>query len=241
MKNLAVCVRTSRAAVIASAVVACLVVGDGVNQASAQGFGRARSNLTGTYQLNTSQSDNPSTIADQVTRSLPGRDRPRLRNQVLQRLDAPQEFAIERRGQTITMASTNADRVTFEANGQAQVEQAANGRSIRTAASLVGDRLEINSTGDRAFDYQITVEPFNNGRSLRVTRSVSHVGLNQPVLSRSVYDRVSTDARLDMYSTGGNGQRPPSEAAQRRLPCRGRRGDLTCRTAPKSWPRSTTG
>ena len=125
MTNLAVRVRTSRAAVIASAAVACLVFGDGVNQASAQGFGRARSNLTGTYQLNTSQSDNPSTLADQVTQSLPGRDRPRLRTQILQRLDAPAEFAIERRGQTITMVSTNADRVTFEANGQAQVEQAA--------------------------------------------------------------------------------------------------------------------
>ena len=243
MTNLAVRVRTSRAAVLASAVVACLVVGDGVNQASAQGFGRARSNLTGTYQLNPSQSDNPSTVADQVTRSLPGRDRPRLRTQVLQRLDAPQEFAIERRGQTITMASTNADRVTFEANGQAQVEQAANGRSIRTAASLVGDRLEINSTGDRAFDYQITVEPFNNGRNLRVTRSVTHVGLNQPVVSRSVYDRVSTDARLDMYLDRRlpERQRPPRAAAQRRRPVRGPARRLTCRTAPKSWPRSTTG
>ena len=69
------------------------------------------------------------------------------------------------------MASTNADRVTFEANGQAQVEQTANGRSMRTIANLVGDRLEINSTGDRALDYQITVEPFNNGRNLRVTRT----------------------------------------------------------------------
>ena len=203
MKNLAVHVRTSRAAVLASAVAVCLVVGAGVDQASAQGFGRARSNLTGTYQLNAAQSDNPSTVADQITRSLPGRDRPRLRNQILQRLDAPAEFAIERRGQTITMVSTNADRVTFVANGQVQVEQAANGRSIRTAASLVGDRLEINSAGDRAEDYQITMEPFNNGRQLRVTRRVSAIGLNQPVVSRSVYDRVSTEARLDMYSTDG--------------------------------------
>ena len=203
MTNLTVPVRTGRAAILASAAVACLVVGAGVNQASAQGFGRARSNLTGTYQLNTSQSDNPSTLADQVTRSLPGRDRPQLRNQILQRLDAPEEFAIERRGRTITMASTNADRVTFEADGQAQVERAANGRSIRTVANLAGDRLEINSTGDRALDYQITIEPFNNGRNLRVTRQVSHTGLNQPVVSRSVYDRVSTDARLDMYSNGG--------------------------------------
>ena len=203
MTNFAVRVRTGRAAVLTSAAVACLVIGDGANQVSAQGLGRARSNLTGTYQLNTSQSDNPSTVADQVTRSLPGRDRPRLRDQIMQRLDAPTEFAIERRGQTITMASSNADRVTFDADGQAQVEPAANGRSIRTVANLSGDRLEINSTGDRALDYQLTIEPFNNGRNLRVTRRVSHNGLSQPVVSRSVYDRVSADARLDMYSDGG--------------------------------------
>ena len=203
MTNLAVHARPGRAALLAGAVAVCLVAGDSMTQASAQGFGRSRSNLTGTYQLNTAQSDNPSTLADQVTRSLPGRDRPRLRNQILQRLDAPGELAIERRGQTITMVSTNADRVTFEANGQAQVDQTPNGRSMRTTANLVGDRLEINSTGDRALDYQITVEPFNNGRNLRVTRRVSDVGLNQPVVARSVYDRVSTDARLDMYSTYG--------------------------------------
>ena len=194
--------RTSRVALVAGAIAACLIVSDVVSQASAQGLGRgrSRSNLTGTYQLNTSQSDNASNIADQVTRSLPGRDRPRLRTQILQRLEAPAEFAIERRGRTITMVSTNADQVTFEANGQAQVDQMGNGRSMRTVASLVGDRLEINSTGDRSLDYQITIEPFNSGRNLRVTRRVSDVGLNQQAVSRSVYDRVSTDARLDMYS-----------------------------------------
>ena len=215
MTNFAVRVRTGRAAVLTTAAVACLVIGDGANQVSAQGFGRARSNLTGTYQLNTSQSDNPSTVADQVTRSLPGRDRPRLRDQIMQRLDAPTEFAIERRGQTITMASSNADRVTFDANGQAQVEPAANGRSIRTVANLSGDRLEINSTGDRALDYQLTIEPFNNGRNLRVTRRVSHNGLTQPVVSSSVYDRVSTDARLDMYSDGGFPTAPDRPARPR--------------------------
>ena len=199
MTNLAVLVRTSRVAIVAGAMAACLTVSDGVSQASAQGFGRGRSNLTGTYQLNVAQSDNTSTVADQVTRSLPGRDRPRLRNQILQRLDAPEDLAIERNGRTITMVSNNADRVTFEANGQAQVEQLANGRSMRTTASLAGDRLTINSTGDRAFDYQLTLEPINGGRSLRVTRRVSDEGLNQPVVSRSVYDKVSNEARLDMY------------------------------------------
>jgi hypothetical protein len=204
MNKIAVHVRTSRVALIAAGVAACVIVGDAVNQASAQGFGRRGSNLTGTYQLNTSQSDNASDVADQVTRSLPGRDRPRLRTQILRRLDAPAELAIERRGRTITMVSSNADRVTFEANGQPQVEQMANGRSMRTVASIVGERLEINSSGDRALDYQLTFEPFNGGRSLRVTRRVSDVGFSQPVVSRSVYDKVANEARLDMYSTYGN-------------------------------------
>jgi hypothetical protein len=199
MTNLAVQVRTSRVALVAGAMAACLAVSDGASQASAQGFGRGRTNLTGTYQLNVAQSDNSTTVADQVTRSLPGRDRPRLRNQILQRLDAPEDLAIERNGRTITMVSNNADRVTFEANGQAQVEELPNGRSMRTTANLVGDRLEITSSGDRAFDYQLTLEPINGGRSLRVTRRVSDVGLSQPVISRSVYDKVSNDARLDMY------------------------------------------
>ena len=205
MINHAVRVRTSRTAFVAAAVAACLVAAD-VNPASAQ-FGRGRSNLTGTYQLNTSQSDNASTIADQVTRATPGRERPRVRTQILRRLDSPSELAIERNGQSITMVSSNADRVTFDANGQAQVEPGPNGQQIRTVANLSGDRLEINSSGDRSFDYQLTIEPFNSGRSLRVTRRVSDVGLSQPVVSRSVYDRVSTEARLDMYSDYGDRNR----------------------------------
>jgi hypothetical protein len=215
MINLAVRVRTSRTAFVAAAVAACLVVGD-VNQASAQFYGRGRSNLTGTYQLNTSQSDNSSSIADQVTRSLPGRDRPNRRTQILRRLDSPNELAIERNGQSITMVSSNADRVTFEANGQTQFEQGPNGRQIRTVASLSGDRLDINSTGDRSFDYQLTIEPFNGGRSLRVTRRVSDVGLSQPVIARSVYDRVSNEARLDMYSDYGNNRNGSNRTARQR-------------------------
>jgi hypothetical protein len=199
MTKLALRARGQRSGLLALAIAACVVASDGFTQVDAQGFGRGRASLTGTYQLNTSLSDNASTLADQVTRSMPGRDRPRLRNQILRRLDAPEELAIDRNGRSITLASTSADRVTFEANGQAHTEQV-NGRSMRTVANLVGDRLEINSTGDRSMDYQLTFEPLNGGRSLRVTRRVTDPGLSQPVVARSVYDRVSTDARLDLYN-----------------------------------------
>jgi hypothetical protein len=56
MSTLSVAVRTSRTRLLscfAAAMVVSLVAGDSVNQAWAQGFGRGRSNLTGTYRLNT--------------------------------------------------------------------------------------------------------------------------------------------------------------------------------------------
>jgi hypothetical protein len=109
MINLVVRKRSSRVALVAGAIAACLIVSDAVSQASAQGVGRSRSNLTGTYQLNTSQSDDSSAIADRVTRSLPARDRTRLRTQILQRLESLHSSGIQQlsRGTGVSPALTS--------------------------------------------------------------------------------------------------------------------------------------
>ncbi len=163
--------------------------------------GYAANRLTGTYRLNQARSDNPATVADRVTRGLPGGgEQQRRRNMLLRRLEAPESLALERNGRTITMASTRAAQITFEADGRAQTEQTRNGRSIRTSATLSGERLVINSEGDRASDFQVTFEPLNNGRSLRVTRRISDEALTQPVVANSVYEKTSDTAQLDLYS-----------------------------------------
>ena len=180
-----------------------IVGADGFTTTEAQSRSRANTGtLNGTYELNVAASDNVSNIADQVTASLPARDRQRMQRSILRRLEAPDSLAIERRGRTITMASSNAEPVTFEANGQAQSEQVRNGRTMRTTTTLVGDRLNVSTTGDRSVSYQASFEPLDGGRRLRVTRRVSDDGLGQTAVARSIYDRVSTDARLDMYSAG---------------------------------------
>jgi hypothetical protein len=158
--------------------------------------------LTGTYRLNQARSDNPSTTADRVTRDLPDRDQRRLRNAVMQRLEAPDSLAIERDGRTITLASTHAAQVTFEADGREQIEQSRNGRRIRTTATLSGERLVVTTEGDRSVDYQVTFEPIDNGRSLRVTRRITDEGLRQPVVAKSVYDKTSDIPQLTGYSGG---------------------------------------
>ena len=160
--------------------------------------------LTGAYRLNQSRSDNPATVADRVARNLPGGDRQRLRNSVMRRLEAPESLAIERRGRAITIASSRAAQVTFEADGREQTEQSPNGRSMRTKATLNGERLVVSTEGDRSIDYQIIFEPINNSRSLRVTRRITDEGLRQQVVANSVYEKTSDVAQLDIYSGARN-------------------------------------
>ena len=156
--------------------------------------------LTGTYRLNQARSDNAATTADRVTRNLPAGEQQRLRNAVMRRLETPESLAIERDGRTITLASSQAAQVTFEADGREQIEQSRNGRQIRTNATLSGDRLVVSTEGDRSVDYQVTFEPIDNGRRLRVTRRITHEDLRQAVVAKSVYDKTSNTPQFNVYS-----------------------------------------
>jgi hypothetical protein len=159
--------------------------------------GVVRNPLTGAYRLNQARSDDPERTADRVTRDLRGDNQRRLRTVVLRRLEAPETLDIERDGRTITIASSRAAQVTFEADGREQIEQSRNGRRVRTTVTLFGDRLVVNTEGDRAVDYQVTFEPIERGRRLRVTRRITDEDLRQAVVAKSVYDKISDTPRLD--------------------------------------------
>jgi hypothetical protein len=56
------------------------------------------------------------------------------------------------------------------------------------------------SCANRSIDYQVTFEPLDNVRSLRVTRRITDEGLTQPVVANSVYDKTSDVAQWNLYS-----------------------------------------
>jgi hypothetical protein len=112
----------------------------------------AATRLTGTYRLDTARSDSASIAATQATRGLPFQQGQRLHAIITRRLESPEMIAIERRGRSITMASTRAPRVDFEADGRDRIEQMRAGRTVRVNAALYGDQLVISSTGDRGND-----------------------------------------------------------------------------------------
>ncbi|MFL6216462.1 MAG: YMGG-like glycine zipper-containing protein [Blastocatellia bacterium] len=174
----------------------------------------AAARLSGTFQLNASQSDDARSIVERAVRTLPNNDRQRVSDALMRRVDAPEMLSIDRQGRTVMLASSRVPQLTFEADGQEHTETYPNSnRTSRVVATLTGDQLTINSTGDRATDFSVTFDPINNGRQLRVTRRLYSERLNQPIVVQSTYDQVSPTARWDI-TTGSpayGGNRYPND------------------------------
>jgi hypothetical protein len=159
--------------------------------------------LTGTYRLDATRSDDARNIAESAVRNLPYRDRQRILDSLTARLESPTALAIDRRGRSVTIASSRAPQFTFEANGVDRVETGSNGRTVRVRSTLNGDQLIVASSGDRDSDFSVTFDSIENGRRLRVTRRISDINLSTPVTVVSVYEKTSDIAQLDIYNNGG--------------------------------------
>jgi hypothetical protein len=174
--------------------------------------GRLDGRITGTYRLNRSNSDD---VAQVVTRSInvyPPTDRERVQRVLERRLTSPDMLAIERSGRTVTIASSNAPQVSFDANGVAQSETNARGRVIRTTASLAGDTVTIAYEGDRTNDFYVTFMPVGNNQ-LRVTRRIYLENRNEQVTVTSVYDKIDNVAQWSTVNSGSTsaGNYPSNE------------------------------
>ena len=157
------------------------------------------SRLTGTYRLDSTRGEDARAAADRATNDLPQGARERVFEDVATRLESPDMLAIERRGSTVTIASSRASRITFDADGQERGETLGDGRTVRSRASLNGDRLEVISSGDRGRDFSVTFESLDNGRRLGVTRQIYSDQLDQPIVVKSFYDKSSDLAQWNVY------------------------------------------
>lgn len=161
------------------------------------------SNLTGTYQLDASRSENVSEIADSAVNNN-NINSDSNRSDLEQKLESPDQIAIDVRGNNVVFASSKASPVTLLANGQERSENI-DGRTIRLRATLRNDELVIASIGGET-DYTITFSSTDNGRSMKVSRRVTTDYLNQTVFAESVYNKTDEVAGLGIdngnYSTG---------------------------------------
>jgi hypothetical protein len=168
--------------------------------------------LTGTYRLNAALSNKPRTVANNATRHLQRDQRQRVSNNLLNRLTPPEMIAIERHGNSLTLASTVSPKITLFVDGREHREFYPNGRASQVRATFNGDRLTVVSNGDRANDFTVTFAPVNNGRRLLVTREIYAERLNRPVVVQSYYDKTAELAQWDLNNA--NWSYPNSRAAR---------------------------
>lgn len=148
------------------------------------------STLTGTFSLDAGRSERVSDIVSGVRVS--GDQRQDLES----KLTAPEQIAIDVRGDQVTLASTNGSPITFRADGTERTEQD-NGRTITVRATLRGDELVISSIGGET-DYNVTFA--SDGNSLKVTRRITTQYLSETIFADSVYTRTDQVARLGIES-----------------------------------------
>jgi uncharacterized coiled-coil protein SlyX len=145
--------------------------------------------LSGTYELDRNRSE-------RIDDVLSGEDlSDEDREDLIEKLEAPEQLAIEIRGRQVTLASSRGPAVTLTADGRDKVERNAAGATVRLRATLSGDTLTISSIGGET-DYTITFTSVSNGRSMKVSRRITTEYLRQTVFAESVYNKTDSVARL---------------------------------------------
>jgi hypothetical protein len=187
----------------------------------------ADTRLTGLYRLDFTRSDDPRVAAERATTFLLPEEQQRVIESLTTRLTSPDQIAIERRGRSISIGSTRAPRVTFDADGRTRTERSDDGHIVTTRAALYGDQLMISSTGSRDDEFSVNFDSIDNGTRLRVTRRIRDERIDQPVIVQSTYNKISGVARFNIYGE--------PEAA--RTTAAARNQQVERRTGPTEQPR----
>ena len=174
----------------------------------------SNSTLTGTYRIDSARSEK---VADVLSNTNIASDK---RRDLESKLDAPEQIAIDVRGNEVTLASSKASPVSFVADGSEKTEQE-NGRTVRLKATLRGDELTLTSLGGET-DYTVTFVPESNGRTLKVTRRITTDYLEETVFAESLYNKTddvaglgivpSSDSDTAGYSSNDPNDRPGANA-----------------------------
>ncbi|MFL6373427.1 MAG: hypothetical protein ACJ73D_02055 [Pyrinomonadaceae bacterium] len=156
--------------------------------------------LSGTYQIDRQASEN---IDDIVRSANISEDQ---QSDLRDKLEAPDQIAIEIRGTQVTLATTKGNPVTFTADGRDKTQDS-NGRTIKLRATMSGDTLTVSSLGGET-DFNITFTSISGGRAMKVSRRITTDYLKQTVFAESLYNKSDSVAHLDL----GGGAVPVSNS-----------------------------
>ena len=147
--------------------------------------------LAGTYRINVVESDKLYSVVKDATSTVPFGDQQRFFLDLSTRLTPPDILAIECQGNQVSVASSRASRVTYLADGRTKRERGASGNFVNSRIEMKRDSITFISTGSVDDNVNVAFQSLDAGNRLRVTRRIHAAQLSDPIIIRTVYDRIA--------------------------------------------------
>lgn len=161
--------------------------------------------IDGTYRLNSSLSDDVNVIINSVGNSYyTGQQRDRISRNLQRRLASPEYIALDKNGNSVTIAANGLPQATFQADGIARTETQGN-RQVKVTGKTSYDSISLSYEGDRINDYYVSFIPVGNNQ-LRVVRRVYLENRNETITVASVYDKIRNNADFSWVAGQGSQQ-----------------------------------
>ncbi len=161
------------------------------------------SSITGVYRIDIPASDKLYSVVASASSNVPFAEQQRFFIDLAVRLTPPDLLAIEQRGTRVSLGSSRAPRMSFVADGVTRSTRAADGRVVRVRFSVEhasrNQRLVFTSSGRTEDNFTVTFESIDNGARLRVIRRIAAEGLDEPLVIRTIYNKISDVARWEIY------------------------------------------
>lgn len=162
-------------------------------------------NIDGTYRLNTSLSDDVNSVVNSIgTAYYSGQQRDRVSRNLQKRLASPEYIALDKNGNSVTIAANGMPQATFQADGIARTEKQGN-RQIKVTGKTNYDSISLSYEGDKINDYYVSFMPVGNSQ-LRIIRRVYLENRNETITVASVYDKIRNNADFGWVAGQGTPQ-----------------------------------
>jgi len=157
------------------------------------------SGLTGVYRIDEDRSDPLYSVIEGASSKVPYSEQQQFFMDLAVRLTPPDMLAIECRGNRVSLGSSRAARVEFVADGVTRNMSKAKGIVVRSRIGFERGSLVFTSTGGSDDNLNFTFTMLDNNQSLRVTRRISSKELIEPVIIRTVYEKINDVAQWDIF------------------------------------------
>jgi len=228
------------------AFIAALAAISGVAQTARSGSTNAPCLLAGSYRINVADSDKLYSVVKDATSTVPFGDQQRFFLDLSTRLTPPDMLAIECQGSRVNVGSSRAQKITYLADGRTRRERGPSGNFVNSKVEMTGDTLSFVSRGVGEDNINVTFQAIDGGDRMRVVRRIYANQLVDPIVIRTVYDKIDDLVDWNNYAHNSvprgrsNTARPSTSRVSAGVPDR-RESDMAAdlRGAFNSWMDAT--